>query len=180
LESLRGMWKERAGLQFCALFVVWLGGLALLFELLRMPLVDFYMYPISYAAAWLLTGLGIDARLGEALLATGVCQLAVRDIVYLVTFECTGIFALFMCLAAVLAYPASLADKAKGVALVLPAFIVYSTLRLTIMGLVARFVPAQIELFHVYIMVLVNIGFVLFLWMYWVREVVVVERREIP
>jgi exosortase/archaeosortase family protein len=180
LGSLREVWKERSGLQFCALFVVWLGGLALLFELLRMPLVDFYMYPISYAAAWLLTGLGIDARLGEALLATGVCQLAVRDIVYLVTFECTGIFALFMCLAAVLAYPASFVDKFKGVALVLPAFVVYSTLRLTIMGLVARFIPAHIELFHVYIMVLVNIGFVLLLWMYWVREVVVVEQREAP
>ena len=87
---------------------------------------------------------------------------------------------LFMCLAAVLAYPASLVDKVKGVVLVLPAFIVYSTLRLTIMGLVARFAPAQIELFHVYIMVLVNIGFVLLLWMYWVREVVAIERRQTP
>ena len=46
------------------------------------------------------------------------------------------------------------------------------------MGLVARFAPAQIELFHIYVMVLVNIGFVLLLWMYWVREVVVLKRRE--
>ena len=166
-----GLWREREGLRFCAFFAGWLGGMALVFELLRAHLVDFYMYPVSFVAAWLLQGLGIDARLGQTLLAAGVCQLAVRDIVYLVTFECTGIFALFMCLAAVLAYPASPCDKLKGVALVVPAFVVYSTLRLTIMGLVARFVPAHIELFHVYIMVLVNIGFVLLLWMYWVREV---------
>ena len=169
------MWEGQAGLRFCAFFAVWLGGMALAFELLRAQLVNLYMYPISYVAAWLLTRLGVDARLGEALLASGVCQLAVSDIVYLVTFECTEIFALFMCLAAVLAYPASLIHKIKGVTLVVPAFVVYSTLRLIIMGMVARFVPAHIELFHVYIMVLVNIGFVLLLWMYWVREVVVVR-----
>jgi flagellar biosynthesis protein FliR len=59
-----------------------------------------------------------------------------------------------------------------------PAFIVYSTLRLLVMGMVARFAPAQIELFHVYIMVLVNIGFVMLVWMYWLKEVVLSARGE--
>ena len=103
-----------------------------------------------------------------------MCELAVDDVVYQVTFECTGIFALFMCLAAVLAYPASFSSKTRGIALVVPAFVLYSVARLCIMGMVAHFAPTQIELFHVYVMVLVNIGFVLLLWLYWVREVVVV------
>ncbi len=168
--------EGRDGLRFCLLFAIWLGVMALGFELGRSQLVDLYMYPISYAAVQLLKLAGIEAELGATLLASGVCELAVQDIVYLVTFECTGIFALFMCLAAVLAYPAAPGDKLKGVVMVLPAFVVYSTLRLVVMGIVARVVPAQIELFHVYIMVLVNIGFVLLLWLYWVREVVAVGK----
>lgn len=165
-------WRERKGVQFCTLFFAWLLVLAGLFELTRALLVELYMYPISYVAAWILSSMGINAYLGETLLASGVCQLAVSDILYLVTFECTGIFALFMCAASVLAYPASKMSKIKGISLVVPAFLAYSTLRLVVMGLVARFIPDQIELFHVYIMVLVNIGFVLLLWLYWVREIV--------
>ena len=163
---MNSIWKERKGLRFCLLFAVWLGLLALGFELGRSRLVDLYMYPISYAATQLLDFAGVEVRLGKAFLAAGVCEIAVREIVYLVTFECTGIFALFMCLAAVLAYPASVVNKFKGVLMVVPAFVVYSTLRLSVMGMVARFIPAQIDLFHVYIMVLVNIGFVLLLWLY--------------
>ena len=159
-------------MQFCTLFFAWLLVLAGLFELTRALFVELYMYPISYVAAWILSSMGINAYLGETLLASGVCQLAVSDILYLVTFECTGIFALFMCAASVLAYPASKTSKIKGISLVVPAFLAYSTLRLVVMGLVARFIPDQIELFHVYIMVLVNIGFVLLLWLYWVREIV--------
>lgn len=162
-------------MKFCTLFFAWLLVLAGVFELTRSLLVELYMYPISYVAAWILSGVGINAYLGETLLAAGVCQLAVSDILYLVTFECTGIFALFMCAASVLAYPASKWSKIKGISIVIPAFLAYSTLRLVVMGLVARFIPDQIELFHVYIMVLVNIGFVLFLWLYWVREIVVAQ-----
>lgn len=177
MRSSTTLRKGSDGLRFCLFFAAWLGGLALGFELGRSQLVDLYMYPVSYAAAQLLNLAGVEAQLGATLLATGVCELAVQEIVYRITFECTGIFALFMCLAAVLAYPATPVDKVKGVVLVVPAFAVYSTLRLMVMGMVARFVPAQIELFHVYIMVLANIGFVLLLWMYWIREVVVPGRR---
>lgn len=172
MSSIVNWWRERKGVQFCALFAVWLAVFAGAFELARTLLVELYMYPISYVAAWILNGIGVQAALGNALLASGVCQLAVSDVVYLVTFECTGIFALFMCASSVLAYPASKVSKIKGISLVLPAFLAYSTLRLVVMGVVARFIPDHIELFHVYIMVLVNIGFVLLLWLYWVREMV--------
>ena len=178
MRSLAALKHGKRGLYFCLFFAVWLGIMAMAFEWLRPQFAGFYMYPISYVAVQLLNLAGVDARLGETLLAAGVCELAVRDIVYLVTFECTGIFALFMCLAAVLAYPASVVHRIKGVVLAVPAFIVYSTLRLLVMGMVARFAPAQIELFHVYIMVLVNIGFVMLVWMYWLKEVVLSARGE--
>ena len=174
MGSVESVWKKNAGLRFCLLFAAWLVAMALGFEWLRPYLVHVYMHPLSYAAVWLLEVLGMDARLGLLHLSAGMCELAVDDVVYQVTFECTGIFALFMCLAAVLAYPASFSSKTRGIALVVPAFVLYSVARLCIMGMVAHFAPTQIELFHVYVMVLVNIGFVLLLWLYWVREVVVV------
>jgi exosortase/archaeosortase family protein len=180
LGSIEAIWKRNAGLRFCALFAVWLGVMALAFEWLRPYLIHGYMYPLSCAAVRLLEVLGLEAQLGVLHLAAGICELAVDQVVYQVTFECTGIFALFMCLAAVLAFPASLACKTKGVALVVPAFALYSVLRLSVMGLVAHFAPGQIELFHIYVMVLVNIGFVLLLWLYWVREVVAAPGRETP
>jgi len=176
--SIKGAWRSNSGLRFCLLFVAWLGVMAVGFAWMRTYLAHLYMYPLSYAASVLLKVLGIQARLGALQLPVGVCELAVDDVVYQVTFECTGIFALFMCLASVLAYPASISCKTKGVAMVVPAFTLYSAVRLVIMGMVAHFAPTQIELFHIYVMVLVNIGFVLLLWLYWVREIVVVRGRR--
>ena len=160
------------GPRFCLLFLAWLGVLAAVFELWRRHWVDLYMYPISSSAAFLLNAVGIGAELSAPILPEGVCQLALDNVVYRVSFECTGLFAFFICLACVLAYPTTVGTKIKGVFLVAPAFYVYSTLRLVILGLVAHFLPAHIELFHIYVMVLVNIGYVLALWLYWIQQAV--------
>ena len=105
----------------------------------------------------------------------GYCELSLANVAYQVTFECTGIFALFMCVASVLAFPTTVSRRVKGLLLVVPAFACYSTMRLVILGLVAHFTPQHIHLVHLYVMVLVNIGFVLTLWLYWVREVAIVR-----
>ncbi len=165
-------WLRQAGLKFCLLFALWVAVMAVGFELFRPQLVALYMHPVSRGAALLLEAIGLQVRLSMLPSAAGVCELALDQVVYLVTFECTGIFALGLCLASVLAYPASPASKLKGVAVVLPAFAAYGTLRLATMGLVAHFLPSRIELFHLYVMVVVNLGFVFFLWSYWVHEVV--------
>ena len=162
----------RLGLRFCVLFAVWLGGMAVAFQLLRPYLLFLYMEPLSTAAAWTLRQLGVPAHSSGPLLPVGICQLRVNEVVYWITFECTGIFALFLCLASVLAFPATLAAKSLGVALVAPAFVLYSIARLAIMGLVAWYAPERIALFHLYIMVIVNTGFVLLLWLYWIRAIV--------
>ncbi|MEW6753104.1 MAG: hypothetical protein AB1505_19315 [Candidatus Latescibacterota bacterium] len=160
----------RSALRFGVLFFAWLGAMAVLFAALRPWLATGYMWPLSWAAAGALEVLGVASRLGPVQQQAGTCELAVGDVAYLVTFECTGIFALVMCLAAVLAYPAPASEKVRGLFLVLPAFWLYSAGRLTVMGLVGRYLPAQIELFHAYLMVLVNVGFVLLLWLYWVSR----------
>jgi len=81
-----------------------------------------------------------------------------------------------MCLAAVLAFPARGRERLRGVLIVLPAFFCYSVARMVILGLVAGIAPAHIELFHLYVMVLVNVGFVVALWLYWLDGVAVEVR----
>lgn len=168
---------REAGPRFFLFFLLWLGAFALLFEMRRTLFVHGFMYPVAACTAGALRLLGVDAMLGELQVSAGMCFLAVESVVYRVTFECTGIFALFMCLAAVMAFPAAKGARARGVALVVPAFFCYSVTRMVVLGIVASVAPAHIELFHLYVMVLVNVGFVVALWLYWL-DGVVVEVRE--
>ena len=184
-EIGRNMSADRAGVlrevgpRFCLFFLGWLAALATIFEWWRLHWVDIYMYPICYGAVYLLNLLGLPAVLGQLYLPAATYELSLDNVVYLVTFECTGLFALFICLASILAYPAPVSVKVKGLFVVVPSFCVYSTLRLVILGLVAHIAPAHIELFHIYVMVLVNIGFVLSLWLYWIYEMVQPAESEL-
>ena len=168
LTSLRDQ-LGRPGVRFCAMFALWLGTTGVLFETWRRVWVDLFMYPVTYGAVLVLRSIGLQADLSGLDATTGVCHLVLESVVYRVTFECTGIFALFLCLASVLAYPTRVIHRIKGLGLVIPAFVCYSVFRLVTLGIVAHAVPQYIELFHLYVMVLVNIGFVLTIWMYWVR-----------
>ena len=168
LASLRNQ-LSGDGVRFCVRFAVWLGATGILFESWRRVWVDLFMYPVTYGAVLVLGFLGLQAQLSGLDATTGVCQLELEKVIYQVSFECTGIFALFLCVASVLAYPTRISHRIKGLGLVIPAFFCYSILRLVTLGIVAHLAPQHIDLFHLYVMVLVNIGFVLTMWMYWVR-----------
>ena len=131
-----------------------------------------YMYPISTTATFLLNLMGLRAWLSTASLPQGFCELGLEEIVYRVTFDCTGLFPLLVFLALVLAYPTSLVKKGNALLLGIPAIFVFSTLRLVTLGVVAHLSPKWIELFHVYVMELATLGFMLFVWKYWINEVV--------
>lgn len=163
-------WQK--ALRFCGLFVLYLGLLALVFEYLQLFFVRIYMYPVSSSAAFLLNGMGIEAVLDTSSLLAGFCDLVVEGAIYRIIHECTGIFALLTFLALLLAYPASVSQKVQGAVLGIPAFFMYSSLRLVVLGAVATLKPEWVETFHLYMMVLVNIGFMFFVWMYWVARVI--------
>ena len=155
--------------RYLLLFAVWLGGLAALFVWTRPVWVHLFMVPMTAAAELVLRGLGLQAQLGAPDVVQGICILTVAGIAYIVTFECTGLFALLMCLAAVLAFPARWGMRGRGILMVVPAFFVYASLRIVVLGLVAHFTPQHIELFHLYVMVVANLGFVLALWLSWLQ-----------
>lgn len=170
MTSPRVELRGRSSLRFVAAFAGWLGAFALLFEGGTTLWVRWYMVPLTRLAQGALALFGLPARLVEPVAGDPFCLLQVEQVIYRVTFECTGIFALFLCLASILAFPASWSARRRGVLLVVPAFIVYSTVRLVVLGLVAHWSPAQIDLFHLYVMVVANVGFVLTLWLYWLHH----------
>lgn len=171
LNALKGC----ATVRFVASFVAWLAGFAIVFELSRSLWVHLYMLPLTRLARLALGLFGLPAQLVEPEAAAGYCLLQVEEVIYRVTFECTGIFALFLCLACILAFPTRNEARWHGLLLAIPAFVAYSALRLVILGLVAHWSPGHIDLFHLYVMVVANVGFVLSLWLYWLRTAVEVR-----
>ncbi|MFT5087918.1 MAG: exosortase/archaeosortase family protein [Candidatus Latescibacterota bacterium] len=162
----------RSALRFSLYFIGALALLTLFFELAQNFLTTAFMYPVSWAATNLLNTLGIAAELDSSPLDSGFCDLILDGIIYRIIHECTGIFALLVFLGLVSAYPTSAYHKVQGMLLGLPAFYLYSCLRLVILGIVAHIEPSLVELFHLYMMVLINLGFLLFVWIYWLEKVV--------
>jgi len=161
---------QRSG-RFLLLFGVSVGLLALAFSRWQSFFDTAYLYPVSWTAANLLDLLGIGTRLDASSLSVGFCLLIFDETTFRVIHECTGLFACLVLLAALAAYPAPVRHKLLGLLLGLPAFFAYSALRLVVLGIIAHFQPAWIRFFHLYLMVLLNFGFMVFAWASWVEGV---------
>jgi len=166
-------------IRFCLLFALVLGGLVLVFEQWQVPFGWVYMYPVAVTATFVLNLLTIPAELNTAHLPQGYCELGFTEIVYRVTFDCTGLFALFVFLALTAAYPTSGPKKGSALLLGVPAIFVFGSLRMVSLGVVAHLNADWIELFHVYVMELATLGFMLYVWKYWINEIVHAEKRPV-
>lgn len=162
--------------RFLLHFGVAAGLLVLCFHLVETLFGTLYLLPISWSAAKLLGLIGIPAIFDSSALAEGFCTIETLRTIFEVRFECTGLFSLFIYLAAVVAYPASRTHKAWGLIAGLPAFFSYSVLRLVIIGTIDFFLPPWVDWFHIYFMVLLNLGFFLFAWAIWVNRWVATTR----
>jgi exosortase/archaeosortase family protein len=161
---------------FIARFAACMGLLALSFSLWERLFGTLYLYPISVSAATLLNWLGVPATLDATPLADGFCALDTGLHLFHIEFECTGIFSLFIYIGAVLVYPSSFAPKVWGILAGIPAFFAYSALRIVVLVLISHLVPAWVQFCHIYLMVLLNLGFFLFLWALWVNRWALKER----
>jgi exosortase/archaeosortase family protein len=155
---------------FLVRFACSVGGFVVLFHLAPEPFARMYLLPITWTAALALNLLGMQAVIDVSSLADGFCMLETEFTLLRVEFECTGLFSLFVYLGAVLAYPVGIKRRAIGIAAGLPAFFLYSVLRLTVIGIIDQIVPWWLDWFHIYLMVLLNLGYFLFLWSIWVNR----------
>lgn len=156
---------------FCLGFLLCLGLLEGSFKQWQPLFGKAYLYPISAATAGLLKLVGVPVQLDASHISAGFCTLALAQVKLQIIFECTGLFSLFILAAAIAAYPTSLAHKGWGLLLGTAAFFLYSTLRLVVLSLVVHLAPGWILLFHLYLMVLLNLGFMVFLWLSWIARI---------
>lgn len=158
-------------LRYCLLLAAYLAGFAVLFGLHQELWARVYLQPVCQAATALLQAVGIPARLDLGSVHLGVCTIVMQRTSLRVIHECTGIFTLFIYLAAVLAYPAAVSARIRGAALGVGGFFLFSAARLGILGAIGQAAPGWLALFHLGLMVVANMGFALFLWLWWIGKV---------
>ena len=160
--------SRRRRLGFCLLFGLWAVVTAFTLERWDAALSLPYMSAISYVSALLLNTIGVPVTLGSV--PGSFAILSMDHVVFHVTRECTGVYALGLYVAAVLSYSATLPQRLQALSWGLPAFFIYSVARLMVLALAARWVPEWTQFLHVYLLVIVNAGFLLWLWAVWVKR----------
>ncbi len=158
--------RQRLG--FCLLFGLWALVTAYTLDRWDDALSLPYMAAISHVTATLLKWIGVSVTLGSV--PGSYTILSMDHVVFHVTRECTGVYALGLYVAAILSYPAKLSQRLMALSWGLPAFFVYSILRLVLLAVVARLAPSWTQFLHVYLLVIINAGFLLWLWAVWVNR----------
>ena len=115
------------------------------------------------SAAFPLQLLGTDVNVSGTIVASD-------QFAYNIVAECTLIGPLLLYLAAVLAYPASLASKASGVALGLLAIGGLNLVRLVSLFYVGTYAPQHLDVAHLVVWQGVMVLSVVVLWLYWVQR----------
>ena len=171
--STKQPWKSfmlDSRVRFCVFFVVGLAGLMWIFNSCQSLFSELYLWPISWTAATLIDLAGVSVVLRQPLGQVDSCIIEIGRIIFHVEHQCSGISAFFIFLAALGAYPASLGHKVYGALLSMPAFFAYGALRLVVLGAIANSMPDLLRFFHLYFMVVLNLGFVMMLWITWIRK----------
>ncbi|MFT5089550.1 MAG: exosortase/archaeosortase family protein [Candidatus Latescibacterota bacterium] len=154
---------------FALRFVLSMVVLTMVYSYLE-PLFGYsYLYPLSLVSATLLDLSGVPNDL-YAFIDQGFCALQMERNLFHIEYECTGVFTLCIYLVTVIVYPVAWVAKVRGVALGISAFFAYGVLRVFGLGLISHWLPSWLDFFHIYLMVALNLGFLLFLWAFWVNR----------
>ena len=130
----------------------------------------YFLKPVSFAGYSVLRQIGIPVAFNSNSVLSGFCDYNLQHHILRVNFGCTGIYALFIFLAGVIAYPAPVKAKIRGFGKGIPIFLLYSIVRLIIMGITGNYFVTLLPLVHNYLMVAVNIVFILWLYSFWIRH----------
>jgi len=169
-RSFRIALPTRQQVGYAVRFALCMGLLIAAFSHWEPAFASLYLRPASSTAAAALNLLGIDTALDTSCLPLGYCGLETVDRRYHVEYECTGIFYLFVFLGAVAAYPTSHRHRAWGVLGGIPAFFALSTTRIIALVAIGHVVPSWLEFAHIYLMVLLNLGFLVFALAIWANR----------
>jgi len=156
---------------YLLIFIVILILFTVTFDSLSFIYSPIVLYPISYGGFLVLKVIGIpvifDGPFGEP----GFFEYQLPYTVLQITFGCAGIFALFILLAGIIAFPCLLKLKCIGIILSIPCFYMYSIFRLVFIGIIGYLFPSLLNFVHSYFMEIINIVFIMFVYIIWIRYV---------
>jgi len=85
---------------------------------------------------------------------------------------CTGLFTLTMYAAAVLAFPCSLKQKTKGLALGIGSILALNWVRINSLLLIGAYWNEAFDFAHLVVWQTIAIVFAVFVWLFWVQRVI--------
>lgn len=150
--------------RFIGLYVLNIGLLILLY----LTFIDELTFVSTFTAGVLssiLNILGVENLLNEAVVQLGGISMQVID-------ECTGIYEVFVYTAGVMAYPATVKDKAAGIVFGVPALLSMNMIRLVSLAFVGVWYPPRFEYIHCYLWQVTLIILVLLIMIVWIEKVV--------
>jgi archaeosortase B (VPXXXP-CTERM-specific) len=150
--------------KFVILFIFFLLCFFIGYYLLESHL-DFLNVLTAEATAYLSNIFGMEAE-------THGSSLMLKNFTFEVIHECTGIFALMIYFACILAYPTGWKNKLKGLLLGIPIILAINLMRMVILVYTAIHHSESFEYIHSYLWQGIFIIFVILLWILWLEKVV--------
>ena len=163
----------KAILRFVLLFIGLLILLIILFSLTAdkflSPTIDKIEIATAHVVGLVLNLFGMGAQVSQKFLS-------LKNFSVEIIAECTGLFEVFIFLAAILAYPASFKKKLWGVSLGIPFIFLVNILRMVVITVVSNYRPSAFEFMHLYFWQVALILILLSAWILWIEKIVRSER----
>ncbi|OGC81524.1 MAG: hypothetical protein A2W07_01710 [candidate division Zixibacteria bacterium RBG_16_43_9] len=163
----------KAILRFVLLFIGLLILLIILFSLTAdkflSPTIDKIEIATAHIVGLVLNIFGMGAQVSQKFLS-------LKNFSVEIIAECTGLFEIFIFLAAMLAYPASFKKKLWGVFLGIPFIFLVNILRMVVITVVSNYRPSAFEFMHLYFWQVALILILLSAWILWIEKIVKSER----
>jgi archaeosortase B (VPXXXP-CTERM-specific) len=164
---------SKAILRFVLLFIGLLILLIILFSLTADKFLSSPIEKLEIATAHLvglvLNLFGMGAQVSQKFLS-------LKNFSVEIIAECTGLYEVFIFLAAMLAYPASFKKKLWGVFLGIPFIFLVNILRMVVITVVSNYRPSAFEFMHLYFWQVALILILLSAWILWIEKIVKSER----
>ena len=161
----------------------------LLFPLLFLIIFIFYSFfstyfeaEITMVSSWTAGLLGFILNLFGMNAHTSGPLLNLNKFSISVVAECTGLFEMFIFLAAILAFPANYKKKLLGLLFGIPVLYIFNILRMIGITVLGNWNPKTFKFFHLYFWQVAGILIIGGMWLFWIEKVVKYEREtsDIP
>ena len=151
--------------RFCLLFLVLLVGFSIILS--QRPVEKLFSTPfttvIASQAAWILNAIGMDV------VARGV-SISGEGFSVKILGNCNAIFETMLFLSAIIAFPASIKEKALGGGLGTVFIYLLNLIRVVVLYLIGVYAPDYFDQSHVYVSQTIFIVMVAMFWLLWIGK----------